>query len=84
MKNFIVIIFCSIIFLGNSYSQVVISADTTWGCGELKVSFSLSPENVYDTITSLVWSFGDGEPNGIENTPVHDYKQPGKYYPAHY
>jgi gliding motility-associated-like protein len=82
MKNFIVIIFCSIIFLGNSYSQVVISADTTWGCGELKVSFSLSPENVYDTITSLVWSFGDGEPNGIENTPVHDYKQPGKYYPS--
>jgi gliding motility-associated-like protein len=82
MKKFFVIIFCFIVSQVNLHSQVLISADTTWGCDELMVTFSLSPDNAYDTISSLVWNFGDGEPVSNENQPVHDYSQPGKYIPT--
>lgn len=82
MKTFIVTIICIILTFGKLHSQAVISADTTWGCDELNVTFSLSPANVYDTVSTMLWTFGDGETVSNVNSPVHEYSQAGKYFPS--
>lgn len=82
MKTYILCIFYLMISFGNIYSQAVISADTIWGCDELSVTFSLSPDNVYDTLSSILWTFGDGETADNADRPVHHYVQAGKYYPS--
>ncbi len=62
----------------NLRAQISVTADTTTGCDSLQVSFGLDPEDIYDTVTTISWDFGDGHTSG-ENSPIHLYKSPGLF-----
>lgn len=68
-----------ILILGtiNVFSQVVITADKTSGCDSLDVKFTISPNS--DTITSVVWDFGDSVTLNGEYINTHLYLTPGVF-----
>ncbi len=67
------------LYLGsvNLYSQLVISADQISGCDSISVEFEIAPMS--DTITSMVWDFGDGVILDGSSTATHVYSSPGEY-----
>lgn len=60
-------------------SQNVIASATGSACDSLLVNFSIEPADVYDTVSSISWNFGDGVTLTGENSPAHLYSQPGIY-----
>jgi gliding motility-associated-like protein len=60
-------------------AQAIILASSTSGCDSVAVSFSLSPANVSDTVTSIAWSFGNGETRNSGTAHTVAYTLPGTY-----
>ncbi len=60
-------------------AQVILHADTSSGCGNLDVQFSLLPSSSGDTITDIAWDFGNGITASGSLTPKVTYQSPGSF-----
>jgi hypothetical protein len=60
-------------------AQVYIEADVTTGCIPLLVKFNIQPETARESIISYDWNFGDGTPNSIEDSCIHEFTQTGTF-----
>lgn len=66
-------------FCAVSQSQVIAVSSSGNACDSLTATFSLSPDNVNDTISSIFWNFGDGKSARDLLSPEHQYEKPGKF-----
>lgn len=73
------ILLITIFFCAEIQSQSIITASSGNGCDSLLVSFSIEPSDIYDTVSSITWNFGDGTSSSGENLPQHLYSSPGVY-----
>lgn len=78
MKKFFLVIMlvCSTCAI-HLKAQVILHADTSSGCGNLRVTFSLLPASANDTINDIKWDFGNGTTVSGNLTPSITYENPG-------
>lgn len=62
-----------------SRSQAVILSDTDDACSGESVLFSLSPNDVLDTLSTILWDFGNGVTSGSATPSEIVYSLPGVY-----
>jgi gliding motility-associated-like protein len=55
-----------------------ITASDTFGCGELRVKFTLGNVDP-DTVTSISWDFGNGTTSNLTDPDTVVYNQPGRF-----
>ena len=73
------ILFLSIVVCTEIQSQSIIVTSSGDACDTLLVSFSLEPSDMYDTLSSITWNFGDGTTSTGENIPQHLYVSSGVF-----
>lgn len=73
------LIMIALFFSVSLKAQITIAVNVDQGCDSLLVNFHLEPSSALDTITSVSWDFGNGEPASNLMQPFATYLSEGTY-----